>query len=233
MEQAAVTDLRGSEVLPLLLSVIDSAPVTDASQQALVAELASWQQADTTLTPTSAGATSFQDSAAIELMDAWWPLLVQAEFEPGMGTTLFNATIADMQVNDSPSGGQQISVSGSVASDAGEQSHKGSAFQFGWWGYVSKDLRSVLGQPVQDPLPTQFCGGGSLSACRTALLTSLSAAAAESPDSVYAADSSCSAGDQWCADSIVQSPLGGITDPQISWQNRPTYQQVVSFPSAP
>ena len=24
-------------------------------------------------------------------------------------------------------------------------------------------------------------------------------------------------------------PLGGITHPAISWQNRPTYQQVVSF----
>jgi len=29
----------------------------------------------------------------------------------------------------------------------------------------------------------------------------------------------------------VQSALGGITHPPISWQNRPTYQQVVSFPA--
>ncbi|MEK8104053.1 discoidin domain-containing protein [Micromonospora sp. M12] len=39
------------------------------------------------------------------------------------------------------------------------------------------------------------------------------------------------AGDQWCADSIAQSGLGGITQPLIAWQNRPTYQQVVSFPA--
>lgn len=48
---------------------------------------------------------------------------------------------------------------------------------------------------------------------------------------VYPGDASCGAGDQWCADSIAQSGLGGITQPLIAWQNRPTYQQVVSFPA--
>ncbi|HZN19042.1 MAG TPA: discoidin domain-containing protein, partial [Micromonosporaceae bacterium] len=48
---------------------------------------------------------------------------------------------------------------------------------------------------------------------------------------VYPADSYCAAGNQWCADSIAQSALGGITTPLVAWQNRPTYQQVVSFPA--
>ena len=158
-------------------------------------------------------------------------LLLQAEFEPGMGTGLFDALVADMQTNDSPSGGQQISVPGVIASDNMAQSHKGSAFQFGWWGYVSKDLRGVLGQSVTDPLPVAYCGAGSLSACRTALLNSLVAASQESAATVYPADTYCSAGEQWCADSIVQYPLGGITQALTTWQNRPTYQQVVSFTS--
>jgi hypothetical protein len=63
------------------------------------------------------------------------------------------------------------------------------------------------------------------------LLDTLSTANSQSASTVYPADPYCSAGDQWCADSIVQSPLGGITDPNIAWQNRPTYQQVVSFPA--
>jgi acyl-homoserine lactone acylase PvdQ len=233
METAATTDLRGSEVLPLLLDVIDSAPVTNTAQQTLVAELTSWADSGSRILPTSAGAQTFQDSAAIQLMDAWWPLLLQAEFQPGMGTGLFDALVTDMQTNDSPSGGQQITVPGSVAvsSDNLSQTHKGSAFQFGWWGYVSKDLRSVLGQSVQDPLPVEYCGAGSLSACRTDLLDSLVAASQESAATVYPADTYCSAGDQWCADSIVQDPLGGITQALTTWQNRPTYQQVVSFTS--
>ncbi|MEY9967607.1 acyl-homoserine lactone acylase PvdQ [Streptacidiphilus sp. MAP12-16] len=233
MERAAVTDLRGKEVLPLLLQVINSAPVTDPTQQALVAELTGWLKDGVTITPTSPGATSFQDSAAIQLFDAWWPLLVQAEFGPGMGNNLFTSLVNAMPVNDSPSGGQQISTTGTAASSNQAQPHKGSAFQYGWWGYVSKDLRTALGQPGQDPLPVAYCGSGSLSACRTALLGSLSSAAAQSAATVYPSDASCSAGDQWCADSIIQDPLGGITDPQTTWQNRPTYQQVVEFPSAP
>ncbi len=81
------------------------------------------------------------------------------------------------------------------------------------------------------PIPVQYCGGGSLSACRGALLSSLTQASGESASTVYPGDSTCSAGDQWCADSIIQSPLGGITDSPISWQDRPTYQQAVEFPS--
>ncbi|XVU22520.1 discoidin domain-containing protein [Actinoplanes sp. CA-054009] len=34
------------------------------------------------------------------------------------------------------------------------------------------------------------------------------------------------------ADAILHSPLGGIEHDLVSWQNRPTYQQVVSFPAA-
>ena len=231
METAATTDLRGSEVLPLLLQVIDSSPVTDSTRAALVSELTSWMNSGSRILPTAAGAETFQDSAAIQLMDAWWPQLLQAEFQPGMGTGLFDALVADMQTNDSPSGGQQITVSGVIPSDNAAQSHKGSAFQFGWWGYVSKDLRSVLGQSVTDPLPVQYCGAGNLATCRTDLLTSLVTASQETAATVYPADTYCSAGDQWCADSIVQSPLGGITHALTTWQNRPTYQQVVSFTS--
>lgn len=67
---------------------------------------------------------------------------------------------------------------------------------------------------------------------RGMLLSTLKQAAATPGSTVYPGDDSgCSAGDQWCADSIVQRPLGGVTDDRISWQNRPTFQQVVEFPS--
>ena len=46
---------------------------------------------------------------------------------------------------------------------------------------------------------------------------------------VYPGDEHCSAGDQWCADALVQRTLGGIKHGKVSWQNRPTYQQVVEF----
>jgi hypothetical protein len=112
------------------------------------------------------------------------------------------------------------------------QGHKGSSFQLGWWSYVDKDLRAVLGRSVAGGFGVKFCGSGVLATCRAALLSSLKTAAAESASTVYPGDSTCSAGDQWCADSIVQSPLGGIKHKNVTWQNRPTYQQVVQFPTS-
>jgi hypothetical protein len=47
----------------------------------------------------------------------------------------------------------------------------------------------------------------------------------------YPGDGDCKVGEQWCTDSIVHRPLGGIDQKSIHWQNRPTYQQVVEFPA--
>ncbi len=89
----------------------------------------------------------------------------------------------------------------------------------------------MLGEPVDGPLGRAYCGDGDLDACRDALLTTLGQAAAVPAKTVYPGDDSCDAGDQWCADAIIQRPLGGIKHGPIQWQNRPTYQQVVEFPT--
>ncbi len=231
MADAANADLRGTDVLPELLKVIDSTPVDDPDLATVVDKLRAWQQAGSHRRESSAGSHHYTDTEAIRIQDAWWPLLVKAEFAPGMGTGLYQATVDTLQINESPSGGQNGDTSGGSGDVASSQAHKGSSFQHGWWSYVSKDLRSVLGEPVAGPLGEKFCGSGAVSACRSVLLDSLRQAAAESASQVYPGDADCSAGDQWCADAIIQRPLGGVTDDPISWQNRPTYQQVVQFPA--
>ncbi|NUR63346.1 MAG: penicillin acylase family protein [Catenulispora sp.] len=218
MEDAAVTDLRGETVLPELLQVVGTP--TDPAQAAAVNELRTWLADGAKRRETSAGSHKYADSDAIRIMDAWWPLLVKAEFDPGMGDPLYTAMTGALSVDDSPYGGSEAGVS-----------HKGSSFQSGWYSYVDKDLRSLLGKPVQGPLSQRYCGNGDLTQCRQALLAALSTAIATPANTVYPADSVCSAGDQWCADSIQQHPLGGITDAQSNWQNRPTFQQVVQYPS--
>jgi hypothetical protein len=221
MESAAVTDLRGEDVLPELLQVINSAPVTDPQEATAVQPLTAWSQAGAKRTETSAGSHTYANADAVRVMDAWWPLLIQGEFQPGLGSDLYNALGADLSVDESPSAGHGPTGS-----------HAGSSFQYGWWSYADKDLRKVLGRPVQGALAQTYCGGGQLAACRDVLLSTLKQAAAVPANTVYPGDDGgCSAGDQWCADSIVQRPLGGVTDDRISWQNRPTFQQVVEFPS--
>ncbi|WP_425470139.1 penicillin acylase family protein [Streptomyces tateyamensis] len=228
MESAAVTDLRGEDLLPELLQVITSSPVTDPKQAAAVQQLQAWLQHGARRVETSAGSHTYADADAIRTLDAWWPLLAQGVFQPGLGAPLFSALTGALQINESPSGGQTGPSSGPT--DANESiPHKGSSFQYGWWSYLDKDLRATLGTPVAGPLAQSFCG--TESACRSTLLTTLAQAAAQTPAQVYPGDGDCSAGDQWCADSIIQRPLGGIADAKTTWQNRPTYQQVVEFPT--
>ncbi|MBC9715401.1 penicillin acylase family protein [Streptomyces sp. TRM66268-LWL] len=220
MAEAAVADLRGEQVLPELLKVIRSQPVADPQLAQAVQQLEAWQQAGTLRNQTSAGSKTYAHADAIRIMDAWWPLLVEAAFKPGLGDELYAALTGQLGVDEAPS-----------AAHGPTGAHAGSAFQRGWWGYVDKDLRVVLGQEVKGPLARTYCGGGQLAACRDALLTTLARAAAKPVTEVYPGDEHCKAGDQWCADAIVHRAVGGITHQPIQWQNRPTYQQVVEFPS--
>ncbi|MFJ7902517.1 penicillin acylase family protein [Streptomyces sp. NPDC096198] len=220
MADAALADLRAEDVLPKLLKVIGSSAVTDPTEAAAVSKLSAWVSAGARRTETSAGSHTYADSDAIRILDAWWPLLVKAEFEPGLGSDLYTALAANLPVDESPS-----------AAHGPTGAHAGSSFQYGWWSYVDKDIRAVLGQPVQGPLAQKYCGGGDLGACRDALLGTLKQAAGMTAAQVYPGDDQCSAGDQWCADSIVQRPLGGIKHGRIGWQNRPTFQQVVEYTS--
>ncbi|NED33541.1 penicillin acylase family protein [Streptomyces sp. SID8499] len=220
MADAALADLRAEDVLPDLLKVIDTSAVTDPTAAAAVAKLKTWVAAGAQRTETSAGSQTYANADAIRILDAWWPLLVKAEFEPGLGSDLYTAIGANLPIDEAPSAGHGPTGS-----------HAGSAFQYGWWSYVDKDIRAVLGESVQGPLARKFCGNGDLNACRDSLLGTLEQAAGLTAAQVYPGDDQCSAGDQWCADSIVQRALGGIKHGKISWQNRPTFQQVVEYTS--
>ncbi|MEU2440774.1 penicillin acylase family protein [Streptomyces rubradiris] len=220
MADAGLADLRAEDVLPKLLKVVTSQPVTDPAAAAAVNKLQAWVTAGARRAETSAGSKTYADADAIRILDAWWPLLVKAEFEPGLGTGLYTALTRNLPVDEAPSAGHGPTGS-----------HAGSAFQYGWWSYVDKDIRAVLGESVQGPLARAYCGDGSLTACRDRLLGTLKQAAGLTAAQVYPGDDQCAAGDQWCADSITQRALGGIKHGRIGWQNRPTYQQVVEFTS--
>jgi hypothetical protein len=168
----------------------------------------------------------YEHSDAIQIMDAWWPRALEAEFQPEMGASFF------INVRDA------IGYDNAPNNDGG---HLGSAYQGGWYGYVSKDLRQILGQSVQEPFSRTYCGSGSLTACRDALRNALADALGETPAQTYDENkgtagttdrvSGCPAGksDQWCFDSIRFRPLGAVTLPTIHWINRPTYQQALEI----
>jgi acyl-homoserine lactone acylase PvdQ len=210
MGNAGTQDLRGVEVLPYALRVIGN-PLNPTVAHA-VSLLKTWVAIGAhRINREHPAATGLYDQAdAVRIMDAWWPLLVKAEFGPVLGTELLGDVESEFPINDQP---------------GNSGAHLGSAFDVGFYGIVQKDLRSVLGQHVAGPLNRTYCGGGSRAGCRAALVASLLQAAGESFAQVYPAQGSCAAGDQMCSDSIQYRALGGITQPAQEWINRPTFQQ--------
>ncbi|MGA8334382.1 MAG: penicillin acylase family protein [Solirubrobacteraceae bacterium] len=212
MATAGTQDLRGVEVLPDALQIIGhpSDPTLATAVNELQAWVASGAHRVNREHPGASG--DYDQTDAVRILDAWWPLLVSADFGPTLGSDLLNQVENDFPINDEPGHG----VSGA---------HLGSAFDVGFYGIVQKDLRSALGDKVAGPLNRVYCGGGSLAKCRAALESSLSQAIAESPQQVYPADSVCAAGDQMCSDSIQFRAIGVISQSLIEWVNRPTFQQ--------
>jgi hypothetical protein len=113
--------------------------------------------------------------------------------------------------------------------------HLGSAFDGGWYGYVQKDLRTLLGDHVRGRYSRIYCGKGKLASCRKDLLSSLDDALAHQSDGELYPDGGCTefggiaADAQACADTIHHRALGAITIPPVPWVNRPTWQQAVEI----
>ena len=217
MADAATVDLRGAAVLPFALRVIGTP--RDPEQRKAVAELRAWAAAGAHRIDRDQDGT-YEHANAIRIFDAWWPRWMRAQFQPVLGTRLFDAI-------------EHVNEFANTPNNHGD--HLGSAWQDGWHGYALKDLRAVLRRKVRGRYSRVYCGRGSRARCRGALLASLGDAIKVPPAEVYGGDDVCAkagrADDQACYDAIFFRPLGGITQPLIPWQNRPTFQQVVEVGS--
>src|SRR3954470_7556751 len=214
MEDAGTVDLRADKALPLALKVIGKP--TDPALKAAVAKLRAWVRAGGHRRDRDNNG-SYEHSEAIRILDAWWPLWMKAEFGGRLGKDLYGAVQSMLSLDNPPNN---------------HGDHLGSAYQDGWYGYASKDLRTVLGQKVRGRYSMVYCG--SRAKCRAALRKSLAAALrADDPMKVYGGASvgadAGRDGDQKCFDAVRMRPLGAVTQPLIDWINRPTFQQVVEI----
>jgi acyl-homoserine lactone acylase PvdQ len=212
MEVAGTGDLRAHAVLPLALRIIGRPK--DARLREAVSLLQTWRRAGgRRIDANRDGAYEHED--AIRIMDAWWPRWVRAEFQPKLGKAAVDRLLATTQVDNPPNN---------------HGDHLGSAYQGAWYGYVRKDLRTILGRKVKGRYVMRYCGGGKLRKCRKRLRSSLKAALAVPASELYGGDEVCKDagqdGDQTCYDAVRFRPVGGATQPLIPWINRPTYQQV-------
>ena len=233
MDLAATEDIRIVKLWPILHRVIGE-PTTPALANAVQA-LQQWYEAGGHRWDLTRSGT-YSNEQAIQIMDAWWPLLLQAEFEPALGATVFGRLQAINPAGDATPGGKPAAPDEAV----------------GWFGYIDKDLRDLLAsqrhpvllgtggalmhtrrRPSIADIPGHYsrvyCGGGSLSKCRQALDSSLAQALSETPQQIYG-DGICT-GDPSaeCFDQNQSVEASGIPLPPFPFQNRPTFQQVVEL----
>jgi acyl-homoserine lactone acylase PvdQ len=208
MEVAGTDDLRAHAVLPLALKIVGRP--RDPSLRSAVDTLRAWRRAGGLRKDADRNGV-YDHTDAVRIMDAWWPRLVRAQFQPVLGRGAFARLATTVDVDNEPNNHGQ---------------HLGSAYQDGWYGYSRKDLMSVLGRRVRGPYSRRYCGKGSLKRCRTVLRRSLAAAIKVPAAELYGGDEKCPNADQWCFDAVNFRATGGATQPLIHWINRPTFQQV-------
>ena len=203
MNRAASQDFRGVMLVPDVAAVLagTTAPTPRAAQ--LLSMLQAWRARGSSRL--DANLDGKIDDPAAAIMDAAWPKIARAVMTPVLGPLV--AQLEKLQPLDDPANDQ------------------GSAYDEGWYGYVDKDLRGLLGQPVSGPFSRQYCGAGVLAACRASLWAALDGAG-NALAATQGADPT-----KWHSDANAERIAfsGGLLSKTMRWTNRPTFQQVISF----
>lgn len=232
METGASQDLDGLTIGPALLRAAHGS-AEPAGVTRMLAALRTWLAGGAHRILASPGAKQYRGAAAVAIMDQLTPTLTRALFNP-----LFAR-------GGSGPGGYKVVPMGFVDEPFGGGAHLGSAYDGGWEGYVLKALDQFTGRHVAQPFPAvvtaRLCGTGGLRRCGAAI----DAALAATFRAMVKANHGSAKVASWTADAVTKAlgltmpqydaihfqTIGLVGQPAIPWQNRPTFQQVVSFPA--
>ena len=207
---ATVVDSRARYTLPGLLRLAGNPSDQDAADA--VAAMRDWVQSGARRVDRDRDG-AYAHEQAIAVFDTWWQDRRQSVAYDVLGDRL-----GDRLVRKVP-----------ASLDNHPRSGTGSAWNgVAWYGYLDKDLRAVRGRPVDGAYSTGYCGRGELAACRQTVRESLAAAV----DRVLTDQGVGSVAELTYNKGIdrIRSTRGGVVGVRpIDWQNRPTFQQVVSF----
>jgi acyl-homoserine lactone acylase PvdQ len=206
MNRAATQDLRALEVWPLIRRVLNTGPAPDARTAQAASLVDAWR---------SRGASRLDrdldgkiDDPGAAVIDAAFPGLALAVLDPVLGP------LAE------PGGLYAV-----MHRPDNSPSSSGSSFGGGWYEYMDKDLRTLLGDRVQGRFSRRYCGNGNRDACRDAFWAALKAAAdglaaTQGPDPT-----------QWRSDATRERIkfIPGLIPNTMRWTNRSTFQQAIEF----
>ena len=225
MEDGGSVDLDGAQLVPQIAAVLSGASLTAQQSQAL-SILQQWvvDPAWSGSVPGAhrrdrSGTGSYEQGNAVAIMDAFYPRLAHAVFDPSLDGGTFAQLQGIMALNNPPG-------------------PTGSSYDGGWEGYLQRALRQAVNPAIANGFSQSYCGSGSLSACQTAVQDALQGALDQLSSAYGSADPStwtCSRSNtnaaqcNPAADDIQFSAVGVGTVPGMPWVNRPTFQQVVSY----
>jgi acyl-homoserine lactone acylase PvdQ len=208
VNEAATTDLIGEEDYPWMRRVLGSVGGDEARFLALLED---WHKSGSHRLDEN-GDNVYEHSAAVALMDAWWPRFVRASFEPALGKDLFDKVVSEF-----------LGLG---------------RLDWDWTSQVQKDLRNVLGRKVRGRYSRIYCGGPSRkrarARCKAILLSTLVDAIADVKKQQGSDDPANWKVPATCKEPVKcdqkePSALGAVDTPPFPWQNRGTFHQVVEL----
>jgi acyl-homoserine lactone acylase PvdQ len=204
MNAAATTDLRVARVWPVIREVLQRAPPPNARAAAAAVLVDEWRALGGSRL--DADGDGFVEAGGAAVLDAAWNRLADAALSPVLGPLVDE--LAGLVPRDEPAAGSN-----------------GSAFLSGWYSYLDKDLRALLGREVSAGFETRFCGNGNVVRCAASLWAAIDAAASE----LASAQGDDPATWRASANAERIRLLPGINPLTMRWTNRPTFQQLISF----
>lgn len=229
MADAAYTDHRGQDLLPLLLQLMQQGALS-ADQQAVASLMQDWiDDGSRQWIDNGKGLGSFRRDrdasgtydhrAAVVFMDAWYLRLMEALTPQLSAIEAKGASVLTGRL-DAPRA-------------------QGSAFQEGWYQHMRRMLQTVLNAPGHASYRALKCAGSDdPTVCRAAVLSALdqaltdlgglsNQAAWDGTQLVYPKAADC--GEVEDCDAVEHTSFAYQPVPAIHWINRPTFQQAAEI----
>jgi acyl-homoserine lactone acylase PvdQ len=212
MNKAATQDVRAMTVEPVISKVLHGGRAPNARDAKMLSLLDLWhRQGGSRLDRTDSSGIGQITASGAAIMDTAWPLLSNAWASTVLGPQLTNELASFDSRFDQPPSGQYT----------------------GWYMYMDKDLRTILGEPVRGKYQVRYCGGGNLKRCRVLLWSAIDRAgrqlAAKQGPNPSDWHSSATAERISFVPGLLTIP-GTSTPYTMRYTNRPSgIQQVLSF----
>ena len=156
MNAAATQDVRAMKFVPVLARLLKGGTPPSARASRMLELLEEWRaQGGSRLDRDLDGKIDHPGAA---ILDASW-------------TRLTDAAMTRCSASRWPTSSRRRSTAASTG--------RPTARAHGWFSYLSKDLRTLIGERVRGPYANRYCGNGDVNVCRAALWAALEATGVE------------------------------------------------------